>query len=189
MAAGHCSHLPGVGWGGAGSARAHLSIQSTVHTLAASCREAWASGAPRWSIWHRLRPSFSILSAASFISPEKSRKVLPAPAGTPSGTSLLGPSLLDGNSRDSFVSRSLADVAEVSAREDPPGAAWLLRASHWGHPSGAGAQSDSRGKLCPRRPPLHPVTAGSPGWGGGAALPEASCVTLAGDAAAHCSVS
>ncbi|XP_072691335.1 protein cramped-like isoform X3 [Canis lupus baileyi] len=51
--------------------------------------------------------------AASFISPEKSRKMLPTPAGTQSSTSLLGPSLLDGNSRDSFVSRSLADVAEV----------------------------------------------------------------------------
>ncbi|EPY88924.1 hypothetical protein CB1_000144018 [Camelus ferus] len=49
----------------------------------------------------------------SFISPEKSRKMLPTPVGTNSGTSLLGPSLLDGNSRDSFVSRSLADVAEV----------------------------------------------------------------------------
>lgn len=50
---------------------------------------------------------------ASFISPEKGRKMLPTPVGTASGTSLLGPSLLDGNSRDSFVSRSLADVAEV----------------------------------------------------------------------------
>lgn len=57
-----------------------------------------------------------LLLAASFISPEKSRKMLPTPAGTHSGTSLLGPSLLDGNSRDSFVSRSLADVAEVGAR-------------------------------------------------------------------------
>lgn len=41
--------------------------------------------------------------------------MLPTSAGNPSGTSLLGPSLLDGSSRDSFVSRSLADVAEVSA--------------------------------------------------------------------------
>lgn len=53
--------------------------------------------------------------AASFIS-EKGRKMLPTPVGTHSGTSLLGPSLLDGNSRDSFVSRSLADVAEVSTQ-------------------------------------------------------------------------
>lgn len=42
--------------------------------------------------------------------------MLPTPVGSHSGTSLLGPSLLDGNSRDSFVSRSLADVAEVSTQ-------------------------------------------------------------------------
>lgn len=41
--------------------------------------------------------------------------MLPTSVGTTSSTSLLGPSLLDGNSRDSFVSRSLADVAEVCA--------------------------------------------------------------------------
>ncbi|XP_041603687.1 protein cramped-like isoform X2 [Vulpes lagopus] len=65
--------------------------------------------------WCPSDPTDSSLSSlfASFISPEKSRKMLPTPAGTQSGTSLLGPSLLDGNSRDSFVSRSLADVAEV----------------------------------------------------------------------------
>ncbi|XP_073755834.1 protein cramped-like isoform X2 [Callorhinus ursinus] len=65
--------------------------------------------------WCPSDPTDSSLSSlfASFISPEKSRKMLPTPAGTHSGTSLLGPSLLDGNSRDSFVSRSLADVAEV----------------------------------------------------------------------------
>ncbi|XP_054549867.1 LOW QUALITY PROTEIN: protein cramped-like [Talpa occidentalis] len=65
--------------------------------------------------WCPSDPADSSLSSlfASFISPEKSRKMLPAPGGTNSGTSLLGPSLLDGSSRDSFVSRSLADVAEV----------------------------------------------------------------------------
>ncbi|XP_052519263.1 protein cramped-like isoform X2 [Budorcas taxicolor] len=65
--------------------------------------------------WCPSDPTDSSLSSlfASFISPEKSRKMLPTPVGTSSGTSLLGPSLLDGNSRDSFVSRSLADVAEV----------------------------------------------------------------------------
>ncbi|XP_014442507.1 protein cramped-like [Tupaia chinensis] len=65
--------------------------------------------------WYPSDSTDSSLSSlfASFISPEKSRKTLPTPAGAPSGTSLLGPSLLDGNSRDSFVSRSLADVAEV----------------------------------------------------------------------------
>ncbi|XP_037845968.2 protein cramped-like isoform X7 [Chlorocebus sabaeus] len=65
--------------------------------------------------WYPSDSTDSSLSSlfASFISPEKSRKMLPTPIGTNSGTSLLGPSLLDGNSRDSFVSRSLADVAEV----------------------------------------------------------------------------
>ncbi|ELW67795.1 Protein cramped-like protein [Tupaia chinensis] len=65
--------------------------------------------------WYPSDSTDSSLSSlfASFISPEKSRKTLPTPAGAPSGTSLLGPSLLDGNSRDSFVSRSLADVAET----------------------------------------------------------------------------
>lgn len=65
--------------------------------------------------WCPSDPTDSSLSSlfASFISSEKGRKMLPTPVGTHSGTSLLGPSLLDGNSRDSFVSRSLADVAEV----------------------------------------------------------------------------
>ncbi|XP_075420620.1 protein cramped-like isoform X1 [Tenrec ecaudatus] len=67
---------------------------------------------PQWCPSDSTDSSLSSLFA-SFISPEKSRKMLPTPAGTNSGTSLLGPSLLDGNSRDSFVSRSLADVAEV----------------------------------------------------------------------------
>lgn len=66
--------------------------------------------------WYPSDSTDSSLSSlfASFISPEKSKKMLPTTAvGANSGTSLLGPSLLDGNSRDSFVSRSLADVAEV----------------------------------------------------------------------------
>eukprot|EP00072_Mus_musculus_P063032 XP_011244846.1 PREDICTED: protein cramped-like isoform X3 [Mus musculus] len=65
--------------------------------------------------WYPSDSADSSLSSlfASFISPEKSRKMLPTTVGANSGTSLLGPSLLDGNSRDSFVSRSLADVAEV----------------------------------------------------------------------------
>ncbi|XP_076793284.1 protein cramped-like isoform X9 [Arvicanthis niloticus] len=65
--------------------------------------------------WYPSDSTDSSLSSlfASFISPEKSRKMLPTTVGANSGTSLLGPSLLDGNSRDSFVSRSLADVAEV----------------------------------------------------------------------------
>ncbi|MBN3311368.1 CRML protein, partial [Atractosteus spatula] len=53
---------------------------------------------------------------SSLISPEKGRKVLLTPSGPSSGTSLLGPSLLDGSSRDSFASRALADVGEVDSQ-------------------------------------------------------------------------
>nr|XP_014344998.1 PREDICTED: protein cramped-like isoform X2 [Latimeria chalumnae] len=56
----------------------------------------------------------SLLS--SLISPEKGRKMLTPPPGNSSETTILGPSLLDGSSRDSFVSRSLVDVAEVDSQ-------------------------------------------------------------------------
>uniref|UniRef100_UPI00398F3D51 protein cramped-like isoform X2 n=1 Tax=Pristiophorus japonicus TaxID=55135 RepID=UPI00398F3D51 len=54
----------------------------------------------------------SLLS--SLISPEKGRKMLTT--GNSNSNSLLGTSLLDGNSRDSFVSRSLVDVSEVDSQ-------------------------------------------------------------------------
>lgn len=80
-----------------------------------SPRPDWIASPSHDPQWCPSEPSDSSLSSlfASFISPEKSRKVLPTPAGPSGGSSLLGPSLLDGSSRDSFVSRSLADVAEV----------------------------------------------------------------------------
>ncbi|XP_037670033.1 protein cramped-like isoform X2 [Choloepus didactylus] len=80
-----------------------------------SPQPSWIASPPHDPQWCPGDSTDSSLSSlfASFISPEKSRKMLPTPVGTNSGTSLLGPSLLDGNSRDSFVSRSLADVAEV----------------------------------------------------------------------------
>ncbi|KAG7459798.1 hypothetical protein MATL_G00214500 [Megalops atlanticus] len=53
---------------------------------------------------------------SSLISPEKERKMLLTPSGPSSGTSLLGPSLLDSNSHDSFHSRGLADVGEVDSQ-------------------------------------------------------------------------
>ncbi|XP_055991194.1 protein cramped-like isoform X1 [Sorex fumeus] len=82
---------------------------------AGSPQPDWIASPTHDPQWCPSDPTDSSLSSlfASFISPEKSRKMLPTPAGTNSGTSLLGPSLLDGSSRDSFVSRSLADVAEV----------------------------------------------------------------------------
>ncbi|XP_069762050.1 protein cramped-like isoform X2 [Narcine bancroftii] len=54
----------------------------------------------------------SLLS--SLISPEKGRKMLTT--GNSNNNSLLGTSLLDGNSRDSFASRSLVDVSEVDSQ-------------------------------------------------------------------------
>ncbi|NXL49470.1 CRML protein, partial [Podilymbus podiceps] len=80
-----------------------------------SPQQNWIASPSHDPQWYPNDSTDSSLSSlfSSFISPEKGRKMLPTPIGTASGTSLLGPSLLDGNSRDSFVSRSLADVAEV----------------------------------------------------------------------------
>ncbi|XP_032560271.1 protein cramped-like isoform X4 [Chiroxiphia lanceolata] len=80
-----------------------------------SPQQNWIASPSHDPQWYPNDSTDSSLSSlfSSFISPEKGRKMLPTPVGNTSGTSLLGPSLLDGNSRDSFVSRSLADVAEV----------------------------------------------------------------------------
>ncbi|NXD12437.1 CRML protein, partial [Nothocercus nigrocapillus] len=80
-----------------------------------SPQQNWIASPSHDPQWYPNDSTDSSLSSlfSSFISPEKGRKMLPTPVGSASGTSLLGPSLLDGNSRDSFVSRSLADVAEV----------------------------------------------------------------------------
>lgn len=56
----------------------------------------------------------SLFLAASMVSPDKGRRTTLTPSGPSSGTALLGPSLLDCNSHDSFQSRGLPDVAEVS---------------------------------------------------------------------------
>ncbi|XP_007937838.1 protein cramped-like [Orycteropus afer afer] len=87
----------------------------SLSSPSSSPQPAWIASPTHDPQWYPSDSTDSSLSSlfASFISPEKSRRMLPTPTGTNSGTSLLGPSLLDGNSRDSFVSRSLADVAEV----------------------------------------------------------------------------
>ncbi|KAL2100857.1 hypothetical protein ACEWY4_002618 [Coilia grayii] len=51
---------------------------------------------------------------SSVVSPEKSRRTPLPRVGPSSGTALLGPSLLDSNSHDSFPARGLPDVVEVS---------------------------------------------------------------------------
>ncbi|XP_063286674.1 protein cramped-like isoform X1 [Pelobates fuscus] len=80
-----------------------------------SPQQNWIASPSHDPQWYPNDSTDSSLSSlfSSFISPEKGRKTLPAAHGATSGTSLLGPTLLDGSSRDSFVSRSLSDVTEV----------------------------------------------------------------------------
>ncbi|XP_061455710.1 protein cramped-like isoform X2 [Rhineura floridana] len=80
-----------------------------------SPQQNWIASPSHDPQWYPNDSTDSSLSSlfSSFLSPEKGRKMLPATTSNTSSTSLLGPSLLDGNSRDSFVSRSLADVAEI----------------------------------------------------------------------------
>lgn len=53
---------------------------------------------------------------SSMVSPDKGRRTTLTPSGPSSGTALLGPSLLDCNSHDSFQSRGIPDVAEVDSQ-------------------------------------------------------------------------
>ncbi|KAM4530297.1 protein cramped-like isoform 4-T4 [Odontesthes bonariensis] len=66
--------------------------------------------------WYPSDSSDSTLGCllSSMVSPDKGRRTTLTPSGPSSGTALLGPSLLDCNSHDSFQSRGLPDVAEVS---------------------------------------------------------------------------
>ncbi|XP_068100481.1 protein cramped-like isoform X2 [Hyperolius riggenbachi] len=80
-----------------------------------SPQQSWIASPSHDPQWYPNDSTDSSLSSlfSSFISPDKSKKAAPVATGNASGTSLLGPSLLDGSSRDSFVSRSLSDVVEV----------------------------------------------------------------------------
>ncbi|KAJ7305777.1 hypothetical protein JRQ81_010143 [Phrynocephalus forsythii] len=80
-----------------------------------SPQQNWIASPSHDPQWYPNDSTDSSLSSlfSSFLSPEKGRKTLPTSTSNASSTTLLGPGLLDGNSRDSFVSRSLADVAEV----------------------------------------------------------------------------
>ncbi|XP_028311542.1 protein cramped-like isoform X2 [Gouania willdenowi] len=68
--------------------------------------------------WYPSDSSDSTLGCllSSMVSPDKSRRPTLTPSGPSSGTALLGPSLLDCNSHDSFQSRGLPDVAEVDSQ-------------------------------------------------------------------------
>ncbi|XP_028267615.1 protein cramped-like isoform X2 [Parambassis ranga] len=68
--------------------------------------------------WYPSDSSDSTLGCllSSMVSPDKGRRTSLTPSGPSSGTALLGPSLLDCNSHDSFQSRGLPDVAEVDTQ-------------------------------------------------------------------------
>lgn len=68
--------------------------------------------------WYPSDSSDSTLGCllSSMVSPDKGRRSTLTSAGPSSGTALLGPSLLDCNSHDSFQSRGLPDVAEMDTQ-------------------------------------------------------------------------
>uniref|UniRef100_A0A3Q1BAP9 Protein cramped-like n=1 Tax=Amphiprion ocellaris TaxID=80972 RepID=A0A3Q1BAP9_AMPOC len=68
--------------------------------------------------WYPSDSSDSTLGCllSSMVSPDKGRRTTLTPSGPSSGTALLGPSLLDCNSHDSFQSRGLHDVAEMDSQ-------------------------------------------------------------------------
>lgn len=68
--------------------------------------------------WYPSDSSDSTLGCllSSMVSPDKGKRTTLTPSGPSSGTALLGPSLLDCNSHDSFQSRGLPDVAEMDSQ-------------------------------------------------------------------------
>ncbi|KAF1379332.1 hypothetical protein PFLUV_G00174980 [Perca fluviatilis] len=68
--------------------------------------------------WYPSDSSDSTLGCllSSMVSPDKGKRNTLTPSGPSSGTALLGPSLLDCNSHDSFQSRGIPDVAEMDSQ-------------------------------------------------------------------------
>ncbi|KAM9393152.1 protein cramped-like isoform 2-T2 [Pholidichthys leucotaenia] len=68
--------------------------------------------------WYPSDSSDSTLGCllSSMVSPDKGKRTTLTPSGPSSGTALLGPSLLDCNSHDSFPSRGLSDVPEMDSQ-------------------------------------------------------------------------
>ncbi|KAG5854639.1 hypothetical protein ANANG_G00039950 [Anguilla anguilla] len=92
-------------------------VSRSLPSPACSPQRSWIASPSHDPQWYPNESSDSTLSCllSSLISPEKGRKML-TPSGPSSGTSLLGPSLLDSSSRDSFHSRGLPDVGEVDSQ-------------------------------------------------------------------------
>ncbi|KAI1896254.1 hypothetical protein AGOR_G00092910 [Albula goreensis] len=89
----------------------------SIPSPAGSPQRNWIASPTHDPQWYPNESSDSSLGCllSSLISPDKGRKML-TPSGPSSGTSLLGPSLLDSSSRDSFHSRGLPDVGEVDSQ-------------------------------------------------------------------------
>ncbi|XP_066498960.1 protein cramped-like isoform X2 [Hoplias malabaricus] len=68
--------------------------------------------------WYPSDSSDSTLGCllSSLVSPDKTRRPVLPPVEPSSGTALLGPSLLDSNSHDSFQARGLTDVVEMDTQ-------------------------------------------------------------------------
>ncbi|XP_036445645.1 protein cramped-like isoform X2 [Colossoma macropomum] len=68
--------------------------------------------------WYPSDSSDSTLGCllSSLVSPDKTRRTVLPPVEPSSGTALLGPSLLDSNSHDSFQARGLPDVVEMDTQ-------------------------------------------------------------------------
>lgn len=84
----------------------------------ASPSRGWIPSPSHDPQWYPSDSSDSTLGCllSSLVSPEKGRRTSLTPSGPSSGTALLGPSLLDCNSHDSFQSRGLPDVAEMDSQ-------------------------------------------------------------------------
>ncbi|XP_060757900.1 protein cramped-like isoform X2 [Neoarius graeffei] len=84
-------------------------------TLPDSPSHSWMPSPMHDPQWYPSDSSDSTLGCllSSLVSPDKTRRTVLPPAGPSSGTALLGPSLLDSNSHDSFQARGLHDVVEV----------------------------------------------------------------------------
>ncbi|KAG7492068.1 hypothetical protein MATL_G00010620 [Megalops atlanticus] len=86
-------------------------VSRSIPSPAGSPHRDWIASPSHDPQWYPTDSSDSSLGCllSSLISPDKGRKMLLTSSGPSSGTSLLGPSLLDSGSRDSFHSRGLAD--------------------------------------------------------------------------------
>ncbi|CAL8304996.1 unnamed protein product [Merluccius merluccius] len=84
----------------------------------ASPSRGWIPSPSHDPQWYPSDSSDSTLGCllSSLVSPDKGRRTSLTPSGPSSGTALLGPSLLDCNSHDSFQSRGLPDVAEMDSQ-------------------------------------------------------------------------